>query len=116
MKITKKILENIIKEEIKKVLQELEANKSMKVLVRDKTRKQSRPGMDKNQMRSATMKELEAEYLEYGCQDVGMTSSAEAINFCEAIQAHYNKKAKAKGMSVVDLYDKHTAPDLKGQR
>lgn len=116
MKITKKILQKIIIEEITKVLQELEANKSMTVHVHDETGKQSRPGMDKSQMRSATLKELEAEYLEYGCQNVGMTSSAEAINFCEAIQAHYNKKAKAKGMSAADLYDTHTSPDLRGQR
>jgi len=98
MKITRKILENIIIEETKKMLEQDGA-------VYDLKKKETRPMLDDEGMRTASMQELEEEYLGFGCKTVAMSSSDGAIIYCERLQTAYEEKALQKGMSAETLKD-----------
>tara|TARA_B100000519_G_scaffold49822_1_gene40126 strand:- start:498 stop:806 length:309 start_codon:yes stop_codon:yes gene_type:complete len=100
MKITKKKLEKIIVEETKKVLEQAG--------VIDIKNKESRPKLSNDEMRSLSMKELEKEWLSFGCKSVAMTSSDGAIEYCEKLNSFHVKRAKAKNISVDSLYHMHS--------
>ena len=80
MKITRKILENIIIEETEKVFDQFPSPRDVGVL--DFKKKESRPILSDEEIRAASMEELEKEYLAFGCKKVAMSSSDGAIIYC----------------------------------
>ena len=98
MKITRKILENIIIEETEKLFEQ-----DLGVL--DFRKNESRPMLSNDEIRLASMQELEEEYLGFGCKTVSMSSSDGAITYCRDLETAYEEKALQKGMSAETLRD-----------